>query len=99
MAEKFGHFLRFRWEAVIWIAALILFATMSPYNEHASLCPINALDLGFCPGCGLGHGIAFLFRGEFIASFKAHPLAMPAVVILTLRIIHILRTPLPVNHF
>ncbi len=98
MSERVFKFLRFRWEAIVWIAALILLATMSPVNEHASLCPFNVFGLGFCPGCGLGHGIAFLFRGEFQASFIAHPLALPAVIILTLRIVHIFRTPLPVIH-
>lgn len=88
-------FLRFRFEAIVWITALILLATMSPANEHASLCPFNALGLGFCPGCGLGHGIAFLFRGNLQASFAAHPLALPAVVILLLRIISVFRKPNP----
>lgn len=81
-------------EAAIWIGALIVFALMAPTDTHASLCPFNALDLGFCPGCGIGHSISWLFHGDIIASFKAHPLGWFAVIILLYRIITLLRRPL-----
>ncbi|PKO98385.1 MAG: hypothetical protein CVU14_08315 [Bacteroidetes bacterium HGW-Bacteroidetes-9] len=87
------QFFRARLEAFVWIAALLLLGFMSPTDAHASLCPIHASGLGFCPGCGLGHSISWLFRGEFVHSFNAHPLGIAAVVILVWRIIAIFKKP------
>jgi len=92
-ARTLIQFLRSKFEAIIWITGLSLLAIMPPADSHASLCPFHALGLGFCPGCGLGHSIAWLFRGEFLQSFHAHPLGIAAVAILTWRIITIIRKP------
>lgn len=81
-------------EAYVWIAGLLAMATMDPAAEHLiSLCPLDALGLGFCPGCGLGHAIAHLARGEFVASFHAHPLGGPAVLVLLHRIVRLVHHP------
>lgn len=81
------RFRRTHLEGFFWIASLIALASFSPGEEgHASLCLISNLDLGFCPGCGLGHSIAWFFRGELYNSFHAHPLGIPAVIILLHRI-------------
>ena len=95
MAEAFRkslvyYFHRY-FELAIWIVGLFLLATMSPENDHASLCPFNAMGLSFCPGCGLGHSISWLFRGEFNLSFQTHPLGWFAVIMLLFRIITLLR--------
>jgi hypothetical protein len=87
------QFLKARFEALVWISGLLLMAFMSPTDAHSSLCPIRATGLGFCPGCGLGHSISWLFRGEFLESFHAHPLGIVALVILIWRIIALLRKP------
>lgn len=84
MKSFFKHINKNR-EAVIWIVALILLAIMEPTNSHASLCPLSWTGLDFCPGCGLGHSISYLFRGEFNQSFETHPLGVFAVVILLYR--------------
>ncbi len=81
MKAKLNYF-----EAAIWITALILLAFTPVNSEHYSLCVFNNLGIGFCPGCGLGHSISFLFHGNFAASFNAHPLGIPAVAILCYRI-------------
>jgi hypothetical protein len=70
---------------------LIALAATSPVNECASLCPFHHLGISWCPGCGLGHSISWLFRGDFVNSFYAHPLGIPAVLIITFRIISIFR--------
>ncbi len=74
-------------EALIWIIAIVALATMEPTEAHVSLCPLANLGWDFCPGCGLGHSIAFIFRGEIIASFNAHPLGLPALIMLLYRIV------------
>jgi hypothetical protein len=86
-------FFRARFEAFLWIAGLLLMAFMAPSNAHSTLCPFSALGLGFCPGCGLGHSISYLARGDFQASFMAHPLGLFAVVVLLWRIVQIFRKP------
>ena len=79
---------KFAWqkkEAFIWIAALIFLAFQDPGHHHYTLCPISNMGFDFCPGCGLGRSISYLFRGAFEASLHAHPLGIPAVFILLFR--------------
>lgn len=84
-------FIRRHLEAFIWIAALIALAFTNPVEQCSSLCPLSHLGFSWCPGCGLGHAISWLFRGEFMQSIEAHPLGIPAVIILLWRIISIFR--------
>jgi hypothetical protein len=84
-------FIRRHLEAFIWIAAIAALALTSPVEACNSLCPFHNLGFDWCPGCGLGHAISWLFRGNFVNSFEAHPLGIPAVLILTIRIFNIFR--------
>lgn len=71
------------WEVFIWIGGLTAMATMDPEGSHLfRLCPLDALGIPFCPGCGLGHSVAYLARGAVMKSLHAHPLGGPSVVIL-----------------
>ena len=83
---KKAHF-----EALFWIAAIILLATTDPTVEHASFCIAKNMGFKFCPGCGLGHSIAWLFRGEFVKSFQTHFFGIPAVIILLYRSFSLLK--------
>ena len=77
-----------RWplEALLWLAGLAMLALMDPHGTHLfSLCPFSWFFEQGCLGCGLGHGIAFLVRGEWQASWEAHPLAAPAMLLLLWR--------------
>lgn len=94
-------------EALVWASALVALAFTDPAAEPlARLCPFawigDALGLAFCPGCGLGHSIAHVFRGEIGRSFAAHPAGPFAVAVLATRIGTLVRsawrsvpTPLP----
>jgi hypothetical protein len=74
-------------ELTFWITALLLLAFMNPGTEvHYSLCPFKLAGIHFCPGCGLGHSISFLFHGDFQSSLKAHPLGLFAVITIVYRI-------------
>lgn len=74
-------------EAVVWTAGLVALACTDPNAGGLfDLCLFKAMGFSFCPGCGLGHAVAHLFRGEWIASFHAHPLGLPAVAVLGHRI-------------
>ena len=80
-------------EAFCWVTGVGLLALMEPAaGEHLfSLCPFSWVLESGCPGCGLGHSIAFLFRGEWRASWEAHPLGLPALFILAGRVLILVR--------
>jgi len=77
---------------------------MSPGTEpHLSLCIFKFLGITFCPGCGLGHSISYLFHGNIQASFSSHPLGIFAVIIILFRIykllqLHILSKKIKTNY-
>ena len=89
--KRWIRFFRINLEAFIWLAALISLIFHDPSSTHYTICPLNNLGFEFCPGCGLGHSISYLFHGEIIQSFKAHPLGVFAVIMLLYRIISIFR--------
>ena len=75
----------------MWLAGLLVLALMVPDKEHLfSFCPFSYL-LAWCPGCGLGHAIAWLARGEFARSWEAHPLGVPAILMIAWRCLQLLR--------
>ena len=74
-------------EAWVWAAGLAALACADPNGPGLlRLCLFDALGWPYCPGCGLGHAVAHLFRGEFAASFAAHPLGLFAVAVLAGRV-------------
>jgi len=76
-------------EWVILLTGLVLMAFLNPYSTETSWCLIDLLGFSYCPGAGLGHSIAFLFRGEIINSLEANLIGPIAVVVLSLRVINI----------
>lgn len=84
-------------EALVWLAGMVLIALPDPTVVRTwTLCLfettglISWLGLEVCPGCGLGHAVAYLFRGQLAASLAAHPLGIPVVVILIGRSIKVI---------
>ncbi|PQJ35753.1 hypothetical protein BSZ35_15165 [Salinibacter sp. 10B] len=66
-------------EAYFWMGALVGVASIDPQGPSLlNLCLIENLGLP-CPGDGLGQSIAHLVRGQFKASWSAHPLGAPVV--------------------
>ena len=81
------RFKNLRLELIFWIAALIALATNNPIDHHFTLCPLAILGFEvWCPGCGLGRSISYLFQGEFALSVHQHWLGIPAVGIIFYRI-------------
>jgi hypothetical protein len=79
-------------ELSIWIGGLAWLALMNPDAEtHFSLCIFKWIGLTFCPGCGLGHAISWLFHGDIRQSLRAHPLGTFAVAILVYRIFTLIK--------
>lgn len=85
--QQFKKYFFKYFELIIWVSALLLLAIMDPAaDNHYSLCFFKWAGLSFCPGCGLGHAISWLFRGELVASLNAHPLGILALAVLLHRI-------------
>jgi Protein of unknown function (DUF2752) len=75
-------------EALLWSAGLFYLITINPYQaQKFTICPFHNLGISFCPGCGLGRSIAFLFHGDLIRSFNTHPLGIIAFIFIIERII------------
>lgn len=89
---KFRLVFKHYFELMFWILSIIFLALMSPGTEpHLSLCIFKFLGITFCPGCGLGHSISYLFHGNIQASFSSHPLGIFAVIIILFRIYKLLQ--------
>lgn len=79
-------------EVIIWSAALIYLAFLNDADvTHFSICPLSNLGIDSCPGCGLGKSITLFFNGDISGSFNTHLLGIPAVLILTYRIVSLVR--------
>jgi Protein of unknown function (DUF2752) len=78
-------------ELFFWTSGLILLAIMPPGPDvHYSFCVFKMMGFNFCPGCGLGHSISYLFHGDIQSSLEAHPLGPFAIVIILFRIYKLL---------
>lgn len=79
-------------ELLFWIMAMLYLAVISPAAAHFSLCPIKNLGFDWCPGCGLGHSISYIFHGEIKKSWNSHPLGLFAILVIFHRIITLSKT-------
>lgn len=84
------HIFKAYFEILAFTAGLLLLAFMNPHSNGATLCLFERMGFSFCPGEGLGHSIAFLFRGEIYKSLEANFLGVFAIIILGGRIIQLL---------
>ena len=76
-------------EWIAFLTGLVLMATMNPYETGKTFCLIERAGIPYCSGHGLGHSIAFLFRGEFQKSINSNLFGIFAVLILGFRIVSI----------
>ncbi|MDH3268709.1 MAG: DUF2752 domain-containing protein [Ignavibacteria bacterium] len=78
-------------EAFVWILSLFyLIFIHYPGETHFTICPFANLGIEFCPGCGLGNSISYIFTGNFVESFQSHPLGIFALIIIIFRIVTII---------
>lgn len=77
-------------ELVFWVVALAMLAAAEPlqygHANHFKLCPLAAMGLEWCPGCGIGRSITHLFHGNIVESWRQHWFGVPALLILIYRI-------------
>ena len=74
-------------EAVFWLSAFAYLTFINPYSpKDLDLCLFSLAGIENCPGCGLGKSISMVFHGDFAGSFNAHPLGIPAIILIVKRI-------------
>lgn len=78
-------------ELIFWIAGLSWLALINPAGDHFSLCLFHHLGISWCPGCGVGHAVSFALHGDWTASFRAHCMGIPALLIISHRILVLVR--------
>jgi len=67
-------------------------ATMDVDTTNHTLCLFEWIGFEYCLGEGLGHSIAYFFRGEIKSSFSANFMGPIAVFVLSFRILLIWKT-------
>jgi len=65
-------------EQIIWTLALVFLFFMDTTVNAPSFCLFKAIGFHFCPGCGIGHAIHYALHFNFVQSFHAHILGIPA---------------------
>jgi len=79
-------------EALVWTIGLIGLALTDPDTQGVlDLCLFKQLGFEGCPGCGLGHSVAYLLHGDLGRSLETHPLGPFAVGVLCMRILSLVR--------
>ena len=82
-------------ELLVWIAAFISLAMAEPAAHpgevHFTFCPLANMGLHWCPGCGLGRAMTLIFHGSIRDSLDYHWLGIPAVLIISYRIVTLLQ--------
>jgi len=87
MKSTIRHFFARHFEWAAMATALVLMALMNPYIDNgSSWCFFEMIGIPFCPGEGLGHSIAFTFRGDWSNALQANVAGPFAIIILVSRI-------------
>ena len=74
-------------ESLFWLGSFVYLSLINPYTpKHLDFCLFSLIGIENCPGCGLGKSISMVFHGDFAGSFNAHPLGIPAIILIIKRI-------------
>ena len=77
-------------ETVFWIIALVVLACTDPAAPPTlDLCLFKWIGVE-CPGCGMGHALSSLLRGDVVAAIDTHPLSPFALLAISCRVVRIL---------
>ena len=74
-------------EFLFFASALVALYFANIHGSQYLLCPLKALKISFCPGCGLGHSLHFIMHGHFKLAWQAHPIGFFAFPVIIYRII------------
>jgi len=71
----------------VWTVGLLAVGLADPRTDGLlDLCLFKAVGLPGGPGCGMGHAIGFLFRGEWALAIDSHPFSPVVLAVLLTRI-------------
>jgi hypothetical protein len=71
--------------------AIVALGICNPASDsHFTLCPLKLMGFNWCPGCGMGHAIAYLLHGDIKSSLKAHWLGIPALAAILYRVCNLI---------
>jgi hypothetical protein len=73
-------------ELLFWLLALVILFFLPEGGGGFSFCPFSLAGFKYCPGCGIGHAIHYALRLNFHDSFFSHPMGIPAVIIIFIRL-------------
>ncbi|WP_432711787.1 DUF2752 domain-containing protein [Pedobacter sp.] len=68
--------------------------SIHPAAAHLTICPLANMGFNCCPGCGMGRSIIALLHGNLSLSLKLHWFGIPALMILSYRILVLMRLQL-----
>ncbi|MDZ7846652.1 MAG: DUF2752 domain-containing protein [Owenweeksia sp.] len=85
------HFAGKYFELAFWTCALLALYFMPVTEEHFTLCPLGAIGLESCPGCGIGHSIHYLLHFEWAHSWQEHYLGGFALIVILYRIFQLVK--------
>jgi len=76
----------------MWVCGILAVAVADPTAPALlQTCLLKAVGFQYCPGCGLGHAVAYLARGEILLSIQSHPFAPIVVGVLLHRVVTLCR--------
>ena len=78
-------------ELIFWVFALVILFFMPVDESHFSLCPLGAMGIETCPGCGIGHSIHYILHLDPGQAWVEHKLGIFAVAVILYRIFKLLR--------
>jgi hypothetical protein len=78
-------------ELIFWAGGLSYLYFINVGEIHFQFCPLSLLGIQFCPGCGIGKSISYLLNFNLIKSFNAHPFGVAALIIITNRILTLIK--------
>jgi len=68
-----------------------IFSAISQWLEtHQLPCPVKYYLHIDCPGCGLQSSFIELTRGNFLASFRLHPVTVPLILFVIFSVLHLI---------
>jgi hypothetical protein len=97
LEKSLKYLKKYDWEALFWLIAMLYLTFINPYTpKHLDFCLFSLVGIENCPGCGLGKSISMIFHGDFAGSFDAHPLGIPAIILIVKRIYNLVKNK--INH-
>jgi hypothetical protein len=84
-------------ELILWLMALV-FVWIMPTTPLQSFCVFKQLGITFCPGCGIGKAMHEAMHAQWLTSWHYHKFGLPALAIITWRILQLLNQTKKYNH-